>query len=152
MLGAILRQLVSIGELPEGVRGTFRKGFFDRGLRLPDIVGMLKASIAALPPVYICVDALDESTPRDRRELLESLQDIVQESPGTRVLFTGRCHVQEEVKRYFAEAIIIPVSPSENDIKVYLGARLDKDMEPNAMDNDLRKDIMRIIPETISEV
>jgi len=152
MLGAILRQLVSIREIPEDIRERFRKRFPDRGLRLPDMVGMLKTAISLLPPVHICIDALDESTPKSRQELLESLRDIVQESPRTRVLFTGRFHVAEDVKKYFAEAIIVPVSPTEDDIRVYLSVRLERDTEARAMDDDLRRDIMRIIPETISEV
>ena len=152
ILGAILRQLVSIEEMPENIRQRFRKRFSDRGLRLPDMVGMLKTAISLLPQVYICIDALDECTPKNRQELLESLRDIVRESPSTRVLFTGRSHVAEEVKKYFAEAIIIPISPTEGDIRVYLGVKLDRDTEPDAMDDDLRRDIMRIIPETISEV
>ena len=58
----------------------------------------------------------------------------------------------DEVKKYFAESIIVPVSPTKDDIRVYLDVRLDRDTEPHAMDDDLRRDIMRIIPETISEV
>ena len=152
MLGAIQRQLVSIGETPEDIRQRFRKRFSNRGLRLSDIVGMLKTAISLLPQVYICIDALDESTPESRQDLLRSLRDIVRESPSARVLFTGRSHIAKEVKRSFAEAIIVPVSPTQDDIRVYLGVRLDRDTEPDAMDDDLRRDIMRIIPETISEV
>jgi len=152
MLGAILKQLVSVGEMPENIRGAFQKRFSDRGLRLPDIVRMIKETVSLLPPVYICIDALDESTPKSRQELLESLRDIVRESPSTRVLFTGRSHVGEEVKKYFTTVITVPVSPTGGDIRVYLGARLDRDTEPYAMNDDLRKDIMRIIPEMISEV
>ena len=151
MIGSILKQLVSIGEMPEDVRQIFRKRFSDRGLRLPDAVEMLKTTIALLPSVYICIDALDECTPESRQELLGSLRDIVQESPSTRILLTGRSHIQGEVKKYFAGAIIIPVSPTDDDIRVYLDARLDRDTEPDAMDAGLRNDIMRIIPETISE-
>ena len=73
MLGAILKQLVSIKEIPENVRQAFRKRFSDRGLRLPDIVRMLKPTIPLLPRVYICIGALDESTPGGRQELLGSL-------------------------------------------------------------------------------
>ena len=153
MLGAILRQLVTIGEIPENIRQRFRKRFPDRGQRLSDMVGMLKAATSLLPPVYICIDALDECAPKSRQEVLESLRDIVRESPKTRVLFTGRSHVAEEVKTCFAEAIIIPVSPTEDDIRVYIGVRLDRDTErAHAMDSDLRRDIMRITLETISEV
>ena len=152
MLGAILRQLVSVREIPEDIRQRFRKRFPDQGLRLSDVVGMLKTAISLLPPVYICIDALDESIPNSRQELLGSLRDIVRESPSARVLFTGRSHVVDEVKKCFAEAIIVPVSPTENDIRVYLGVRLDKDPEPTAIDNRLRRDIVRIILETISDV
>ena len=152
ILGAILRQLASVREMPEDIRQMFRKRFSDRGLRLPDMVGMLKATISLLPPVYMCIDALDESTPKSRQEVLESLRDIVRESPSTRVLFTGRSHVEDEVKKYFTNVITVPISPTEGDIKVYLGVRLDRDTEPYAMDDDLRKDIMRIIPKMISDV
>jgi len=134
------------------MRQSFRKRFSDRGLRLPDLVQMLKTTISLLPPVYICIDALDESTPRSRQEFLESLREIVRESPSTRVLFTGRPHVEEEVKKYFTMVITVPVSPTGGDIRVYLGVRLGRDSEPYAMDGDLRKDIMRVIPEMISEV
>ena len=152
MLGAILKQLVSIGGIPENVRQTFRKRFSDRGLRLPDIVGMLKTTISLLPLVYICIDALDESTPKIRKELLGSLRDIVQKSPSARVLITGRPHVVDEVKKYFTNVITVPISPNAGDIRVYLDARLDGDPEPYAMDDDLRRDIMRILPKMISEV
>ena len=151
MLGSILKQLVIIGGMPEDVRQTFRERFSDRGLRLHDIVGMLKTTIALFPSVYICIDALDECTPESRQELLGSLQDVIRESPSTRILFTGRCHVEGEVKKYFTEAIIIPVSPTDDDIRMYLDARLGRDMEPDAMDAGLRNDIMRMIPEMISE-
>ena len=151
MLGAILKQLVSIGEMPEDIRQTFRKRFSDRGLRLPDVVGMLKTTIALLPPVYICIDALDESTPENLQELLGSLRDVVRESPRTQILFTGRSHVQREVKKYFTGAVIIPVSPTDDDIRTYLSVRLDRDTEPYAMDDGLTTNIMRIIPEMTSE-
>jgi len=151
MLGSILKQLVSIGEVPEDVRQTFRERFSDQGLRLPDVVGMLETTIALFPSVYICIDALDECTPESRQELLESLREIFRESPSTRMLFTGRSHIQGEVKKYFTEAIIIPVSPTIDGIRVYLDARLDRDTEPDAMNEDLRSDIMRMIPKMISE-
>ena len=119
---------------------------------MPDIVGMLKTALSLVPTVYICIDALDECTPKSRQELLGPLLDIVRESPRTQVLITGRSHVADEVKKYFPEAIIVPVSPTEDDIRAYLDIRLDRDTESHAMDDNLRRDIMRIIPETISEM
>ena len=151
MLGAILKQLVSTRGIPENVRQTFRK-FSYRGPRLPDIVGMLKTTVSLVSRVYICIDALDECTPKSRQDLFGSLCDIVRESPGTRVLITRRPHAEEEVKKYFTDVITVPVSLTAGDIRAYLDARLNGDPEPYAVDDDLRRDIMRIIPEMISEV
>ena len=48
-------------------------------------------------------------------------------------------------------ALRIPLSPTYADIKSYLEMMLDGDTDPNAMDDELRDDIMRILPEKISE-
>ena len=74
---------------------------------------MLKIAIASLPRVFICLDALDECLPKHLPELLQSLGDIVRECPKTRIFFTGRPHVGEDVKRYFSKAIVIPISPTQ---------------------------------------
>src|SRR5205807_3429451 len=65
MLGAILKQLVIAGGTPEHIEEAFqkaKKGFGGRGLRLPDLVEVLKKTITSLPGVFICIDALDETT------------------------------------------------------------------------------------------
>jgi len=155
MLGAILKQLLERDGIPDHVRQAFRKekgGFGGRAVRLSDLVEILKATIALLPEVFICIDGLDECVPDNRRELLESLQDIVQASPTTRVFLSGRPHIQDEVKKTITEAITIAVIPTIKDIEIYLKMRLDRDTTPNAMDDDLRAEIMRIIPGTISQM
>ena len=53
-----------------------------RGPRLADPMGMLSTTIALLPKVYICIDELDECLPKCLPELLESLRNLVRESPG----------------------------------------------------------------------
>ena len=102
--------------------------------------------------VFICLDALDECLPKHLPDLLESLRDIVRESPRTRIFLTGRSHVREDVQRYFSKAVVIPVSPSRGDIRNYVKMRLDRDTEPEAMSNDLRVDIVRVILGKISNV
>ena len=155
MLGAILKQLVSRGEIPEHIRQAFRKAkkeFGGRGLRLPDIVEIMKKAVTALPRAFICIDALDESTPKHRRELLESLREIIRVSASTRLFLTGRPHVRDEVTKCFGTVVRIPVSPTRDDIRSYLEMRLDSDTDPDVMDDELREDIMRVIPEKISEM
>ncbi|RPA94878.1 hypothetical protein L873DRAFT_1813690 [Choiromyces venosus 120613-1] len=46
----------------------------------------------------------------------------------------------------------IPISPKKEGIQRYLSMKLDNDPEPGAMDDNLRKDILKMIPETISEI
>jgi len=153
MLGAILKQLVSRGGIPWHIREAFQNAkneFGGRGLLLPDMVDMLKKTITSLPRVFVCIDALDESTAKNRRELLEAMREIVRVSPNTRVLLTGRPHVDDEIVKCFSEALRILLSPTRADIESYLEMRLHGDTDPSAMDDELRADIMRIIPEKIS--
>jgi len=155
ILGAILKQLICRGGIPEHIREAFRKAkkeFGGRGLRLPDLVEITKKAIVSLPRVFFCIDALDESTPQHRRDLLESLREIVLVSANTRIFLTGRPHIEDEIMKHFGEVVRIPLSPTQDDIKGYLEMRLNRDTDPSAMDDKLRPDIMRIIPEKISEV
>ena len=155
MLGAILKQLVNRRGIPEYIRRAFQKAkkeFGGRGLRLPDLVEILKKTITSLQRVFICIDALDESVPKHRRGLLESLLEIVQLSSNARIFLTGRPYIGDEIAKFFSKAIRIPVNPIQDDIKSYLDMRLDGDTDPDAMDDELRADIMRVILAKISEM
>jgi len=155
IMGAILKQLVVRGKVLENVQTAFKKAKNEvggRGLRLPDMAQMLKQAIATLPPVFICVDALDECLPKYQLEFLGSLKDILEELPRTRIFVTGRPQVETEILRYFPTSVIVPISPKRNDINRYLEKKLDMDTEPEAMSPALRADILRIIPQRISEV
>ena len=155
VMGAILRQLVGRGDMPEDIREVFqdeKKEFGGRGLRLADLMAMLKTTIASLRQVFICIDALDECLPKYLPELLESLRDIVRESPRTRIFLTGRPHVREDVERYFTGVAVVPICPNTDDIRNYLEMRLDRDAEREAMNDDLREDIVRIVLERISDM
>jgi len=148
MLGAILKQLAHRGGIREQIREAFRKAkaeFGGRRLRLPDMVDILKNIITLLPRLFICIDALEECTPKDRRGLLESLREIVAVSPNIRVFLTGR-YFREEIMIAFSQVVLVTLSPNAEDIESYLEMRLDYDTEPEAMNEELRADIMRIIP------
>ena len=119
---------------------------------LSNLVEILKMTIASLPEVFICIDSLDECLPNNRRELLESLQGITQGSRTTRVFLSGRPHIRDEIKRYLTEAIMMKIIPTIGDIEIYLKMRLDRDPMPQAMDDNLRSKIMRVIPREISQM
>ena len=46
----------------------------------------------------------------------------------------------------------MPITPRRDDIVSYLHSRLDEDTAPDAMDSSLEEDILRKIPEEISEM
>ena len=155
MLGAILKQLLDRDGIPESLQQVFRKeerGLGAQAVGLSDLVGILKTTIASLPGVFICIDGLDECIPKNRRELLESLMDIVRASPTMRVFLSGRPHIRDEVKKYFTGATMITIVPTIRDIERYLEMRLDQDPTPSAMDNDLRAEILSVIPREVSQM
>ena len=155
IMGAILKQLLGRGSIPNYLREAFQEGkaeFGGRRLLLADLTGMLKIVIASLPQVFICIDALDECLPKRLPELLESLRDIVQEFPRMRIFLTGRPHIREDVRGYFTQTVVIPFSPNIADIRNYLEMRFERDSEPDAMSNGLRADIVRTILEKISDM
>ena len=154
MLGAMLKQLVSKRGIPKNIRKAFQEAereFGGRGLQLPDMVDALKKTIPSRPRLFICIDAIDECTPKHRQELIESLREIVCVSPGTRVFLTGRPHIEGEVMGCFGEALRLLLSPVPRDIINYLEMRLKSDTDPHAIDDKLRADIVRLISENISE-
>ena len=155
IVGAILKQLVAREEVLGDMKAAFQKAKRElggRGLRLPDMVRMLKRAMATLPQVFICIDALDECLPKNLLEIIESLKDILQQSPKTRIFVTGRPHVEVEIVRYIATVVIVPVSPSAHEIRRYLERKLEMDTMRDEMSDALRADILRIIPERISEM
>ena len=155
MLGAILKQLASRGRIPKDIQDAFQKSreeFGGRGLELSNLVEIMKNIITSLSQVFICIDALDESTPQHRRELLESLREIVRASRNTRIFITGRPHIENETMGGFRKVARIRLSPTQGDIKSYLEMRLSRDTDPYAMDSELRADILRVIPEKTSKM
>jgi len=137
-------------EIVKKFRGQ-KKAIGGRRLQLPDIVKMC-ASVASLQRTFICIDALDECVPSHQLEVLDALGQIVRRSPNTRIFMTGRSHIRGVVERELGgRATSVLIVSREDDIVTYLRARLGKDTTPEAMDSSLKNDIMKSIPEDISE-
>jgi len=154
VVGAILKQLVGRGGIPEDIREAFQEEKKEVGGRrhlLADLVRMLRSMIALQPKVFICIDALDECLPNNLPELLVSLRDIVIECPSARIFLTGRPHIGEAIQQYFTQAVTIYISTNPDDIRSYVTMRLDMDAEPEAMDDALRADIVKIALENMSD-
>jgi len=156
MLGAVLKQTVSgLREVPKEIVQAYedQKGVIGgRGPRLADIVKMLQ-NTACIKRTFICIDALDECVAGYRVKILDSLNQILERSPGTRMFVTGRPHIKAEVrKRFFGRGTALRITPRRHDIISYLHSRLDEDIRPAAMDSSLKADILEKIPEDVSEM
>ena len=156
ILGSVLKQVV--GGLEE-VPGRIAEAFRERGkviggqrLQLAGIVEFLQ-DIASSQPTFICIDALDEYPARHRVKLLNSLNQILERSPGVRIFLTGRQHILGEVEKHLAGRVATRhIKPTKNDIIAFLRAKLNEDTMPDAMNESLEEEIIRKIPETTSEV
>ena len=155
VLAALLKQLVAgVEPIPKEVKEAFDKAktkVDGRTVRLTEIHAVLVKSLSSLRRAFICIDALDELPTKHRPELWDYLQRVIRDCPNIRLFITGRPHIREEVKNYFPESPDLPaIKPTEEDIRNYLTMRLKKDSEPDAMDAELKADILTIIPEKIS--
>jgi len=155
-LSALLKQVVcGLEEIPGKITKAFRdqkKVIGGRKLGLGEIVEMLQ-DISSSRPIFICIDALDECMAEYRAELLDSLNQVIHKSPTIRVFLAGRLPIRDDVMKYLAGWIVaIPIIPTKDDIVRFLREKLKKDATPDAMDKSLEADIIKTIPETVSEM
>jgi len=156
MLGAVLKQVVGgLDEVPGEIAqayGDQKKVIGGRGPRLSDLVKMLQTT-SSEKRTFVCIDALDECVAEHQVKLLSSLNQILRKSPGTRIFVTGRPHIQAEIgKRLNGRVTSVSITPRRDDIISYLHSRLDEDITPDAMDSSLEAEILKKIPDDISEM
>jgi len=156
VLNSLLKQLVGgLENIPAKIVEAFRdqkRTAGGRRLELGQVVEMLQG-ISSSRPTFICIDALDECIPEYWAKLLDSLQQILHQSPSTRIFLAGRLHVRDEVEKHLAGRVtMVSITPSRDDIIRFLRVKLKQDTTPEAMDKTLEEDIIKNIPETISEL
>jgi len=156
MLGALLKQVVGgLREVPEEIVKVYedqKVAIGGRAPRISDIVKMLQ-TVSSEKRIFICIDALDECAAEHRAKLLGSLDQILQKSPGTRIFMTGRPHILAEIGRRLAGRVTgVTITPRRDDITSYLHNRLGEDTIPDAMNSSLEVDILKKIPDDISEM
>jgi len=155
-LGALLKQVVGgVEEVPGEIVQAYedqKKVIGGRAPRLSDILKMLQTT-SSKRRTFICIDALDECVPEHRVKLLNSLNEILKKSPGTRVFVTGRPHILDEIeKRIPGRVKTVRITPKRGDVIRYLRTRLNEDTNPDAMSSSLEADILKKIPEDVSEM
>ena len=156
ILGSLVKQVVSgMERIPDEISRAFQEQknvIGGCGPPLADLVKMLQA-VTFSQPTFVCVDALDECQGVPRARVLDSLKQILERSPGTRIFVTGRPHVRVEMeKRLPGRITSVSICPTKGDIIEYLRFRLREDDMPDAMDESLEAEILEKIPENVSEM
>jgi len=156
VLGSLLKQMVGgMDRIPEEISRAFQQQTTTIGGRRPqliDIVKMLQV-ITFSRRTFMCIDGLDECSGVQRVRLLDSLQQILDKSPGTRIFATGRPHILAEMEqRLVGHVKSISISPIRKEITEYLRIKLHEDETPDSMDAGLKVDILEKVPENVSEV
>jgi hypothetical protein len=146
ILGAVLKQLVRLlPEIPKTILEVYdERVTHQKPLSSADAMDLLRAACAQFSKTYVCLDALDEVG--NLRGLLTKLRD----SPSSMQIFlTGRQHIQGTVQEYFKEQNIIPIEARENDIRLFCEHEIGgvNDLEPDAMDEKLRKTTLSKVTE-----
>jgi len=91
----------------------------------------------------MCLDALDECAEVERLRLLDSLKEIVEQSPGTRIFVTGRPHIRAEIESSLSGQVAsVSIRSAGGDLMRYLWFRLRHDGTPDAMDERLKAQIL----------
>ena len=146
ILGSLLEQMIREMEVvPEEILRRLqehRNALCGTVLQLVEIVQILQV-ITSSQPKFICIDGLDECAGVQLARLLESLKQILEQSPGTRIFVTGRPHLRSEIEDHLSGRVAsVSADPSKDDVTRYIRARLAKDKTPYAMDECLEADIL----------
>jgi len=154
VLGSVLKQIVrGLDEVPERIVKAFRdrgKAIGGQMLTLSQIVQFLQ-DISSSRSTFICIDALDECPSGHRIKLLHLLNQILQKSPSGRIFMTGRPHILGEVEKHLGGITATSsITPTKNDIAIFLRAKLKEDTIPDAMNESLEQEIIHNIPKKVS--
>jgi len=156
MWSSLLKQLVfGLEEIPEEISRAYKdrkNAIGGQGPRISTILKMLQTT-SSKKRALMCIDGVDGCATEHRAKLLDSVKELVQQSPETRIFVIGRPHILPEIKRHLARRVMsVSVSPQRGDIIRYLHNRLAVDTTPDAMDSALEADILKKIPDDISEM
>ena len=156
VLSSLLRQVVGgLEQIPEEILDMFQKQkkiIGGRRPQLPEIVRML-GSLSSSRRTFFCLDAMDECVETDRATILISLRDAIKMSPTIRVFMTGRPHISGEVEKHLpGEVVVESISPRKDDIIRFIRRKLAEDSISDEMDESLEAEIIKKIPETVSEM
>ena len=151
ILGTFLRQFLTTSRTQEPIPDEVIKKLHDiqlesRKVEIQESLDLLKIRLHQLPCAFICIDAVDELDPHVRKGLLEVLKELVG-IKNIRLFLTGRDYIEDEIQKHFQQGNKVTISATQQDIEEFLRQKIaeDHDLNPDAMDQVLAKDIVDTI-------
>jgi hypothetical protein len=149
IIGSFAKQLVSQAHsIPVAVWELYEpKAKRQETINLESAKQIVNVILPCFDCVYICIDALDECEPTPRGQLLDFLKKVT----GTtlRIFLTGRPSVEDELVNSLRciPLSVIPIVANEEDIRIYLSEKFERDRYPEAMGESLKTEISNKIIE-----
>ena len=148
ILGSFLHQFLTSAQQPipdevvqilRTIRNQAKK------VEAEDILAMLEIWLHQFKRAFICIDAIDELEPKVLQQLLNVFKVLV--TKNIRLLLTGRDHIESEVHKHLrvTPQYKVMVSASHEDIQEFIKQQIMDDLNPDAMDEALAKDIVDTI-------
>jgi len=145
IMGSIVKQHLAItADIPDEIADQL-KSLQKNGekVKIQDVSQMLKLAMPQTGSRFLCIDALDELEPGTRLELLKAFQN---EFGSTRIFLTSRPHITSNINRilqlHLADAI--QITPNSTELRAYLSheIELDREMNPDDMNEQLKEEIL----------
>jgi Cdc6-like AAA superfamily ATPase len=123
LLAAVLRQLADQSiPFPKSVEELYRLHYTAKTHHsFDEISSVLTNAIRKFSQVFLVVDALDECSEKNCRELLSNLQDL-QKKTGIKLLATSRHTV--DFRRNFEECAMLEIKANESDVRAVLDSQM----------------------------
>ena len=146
-LASIIRQLsAQMAEFPASLYALYERYRSD-GLPATalDLANVLQELCCRFQQCFILVDAIDEFNVHDPKQATNFIKTMYSlASSNTRLFHTSRSF--PELKGFEDQAIVVPISAREEDIKTYVSRMLDEDEDVSELlDDELRSKIIEKI-------
>jgi hypothetical protein len=173
-LGAILKQLFqSFEKIPDYAFNICGEAFrASEALDLSMAEHMLQRTCKEFHKTYLCLDALDECSEKTITPLLasfkrlraalstdrgldESADPITDQSTSSsaedrlqsslKLAVTSRTHMEPLLAHKLEHSSIVVIEAKESDIRTFVAAKIDDDLDPYLMNDGLRQEIIEKI-------
>lgn len=149
-LRSILRQLLpGLREIPSALRELYQK--LSEHQQLPNVNELLDTVFRTTPlvgqPIYLVIDALDESMDQDLLFIMKSLERMIRGWEHLSLLFTTRQHfvVSDYLENFTAHKVCISEQKQNQDIKEYISFRLRDDKRMAKWPSETKEEVLQTL-------